>query len=157
MDTRPSKIQTFLNMALVLSEQSTCVRRKVGAIFTDHLHHIISAGYNGGAPGLTHCTESPCKGANMPSGEGLDLCEATHAEQNALMWCHDVQKIHSVYVTTAPCVHCIKMLMNTSCEHIHFVFSYPHSDTSRKLWLNSSINRTWNRHALKEVINNESN
>ena len=151
MVIRPTKIQTFLIMALSLSEQDTCARRKVGVIFTDHLHHIISAGYNGGAPGLPHCIVTPCRGANLPSGEGLDICEATHAEQNALMWCSDVQKIHDIYVTTAPCVHCIKMLMNTMCQNIHFVFDYPHSEASKNLWLHSNSGRTWNQHSLKEL------
>jgi len=159
MATRPTKVQTFLNMALILSDQGTCARRKVGVIFTDHLHRIVSAGYNGGTPGLPHCIDRHCKGVDKPSGEGLELCEAVHAEQNALMWCHDVQKIHSVYVTTAPCIHCIKMLINTGCKNIHFIFDYPHSEQSKDLWMASDLmySRTWNQHTLREVVINESN
>ena len=152
MDTRPSKAATFLKMALVLSEQGTCIRRKVGVIFTDDKHHIISAGYNGGAPGLSHCIDIPCLGASMPTGEGLDMCEATHAEQNALMWCSDVNKIHSIYVTTFPCIHCIKMLMNTSAVSIYYIYDYAHNEHSKRLWMDSSPERmVHQRHIDKKL------
>lgn len=132
---RQSKHITFLQMASGLSLRSTCARRNVGVIMTDAMDHIIASGYNGNAAGLPHCIENPCDGANLPSGTGLDVCEAIHAEQNALMQCHDVSKIVSVYCTTAPCVHCTKMLMNTSAMTIFFLTDYPHSDVAKALWL----------------------
>lgn len=134
MATRPSKTSTFLAMARLLSMQSTCARRNVGVIMTDVNHRIVASGYNGNGKGLPHCIDSPCLGANCLPGQGLELCVAIHAEQNALMQCSDVMSIHSVYCTTAPCVHCTKMLLNTGAKNIYFVDNYPHADQSRSIW-----------------------
>jgi hypothetical protein len=40
----------------------------------------------------------------LPSGTGLDVCEAIHAEQNALLQCKDVEQIDTAYVTAMPCM-----------------------------------------------------
>ena len=137
-----SKIYTFLKMAEVLSELSTCSRRKVGAIMVDSSWRIVGSGYNGNARRLVHCIDEPCKGAVYTSGTRLDLCEAIHAEQNALMQCPDTDKIHAIFVTTSPCVHCLKMLMNTSCKYIFFSKYYTDSWQSETLWTLDS-NRKW--------------
>src|SRR5574343_342798 len=55
-------------------------------------------------------------------------------DQYALMQCPDVKRIVTCYVTTMPCVHCIKMLMNTSCQTIWYLEEYPHADLSIRLW-----------------------
>lgn len=139
--TRPTKHQTFMEVAQSLKKQGTCVRRQVGAVIVNKRHHIISTGYNGVASGLSHCIYHPCQGAAFSSGEGLELCEAIHAEQNALLQCRDVYDIDRIYVTTPPCLHCIKLLLNTSCETIYVCGEYPHSERSKQLWL--SANRKW--------------
>jgi dCMP deaminase len=134
--SRPSKHYTFLKMAQELSQQSTCIRRQVGCILVDKHFHIIGSGYNGNASGLTHCIDKPCPGYALPSGEGLDVCQAIHAEQNALMQCQNVQEIETCYCTTAPCIHCTKMLLNTGCKTIVFLEDYARS--GQYLW-----NREW--------------
>ena len=68
-----------------------------------------------------------CAGAHHDSGQGLDICEAIHAEQNALLQCADVQKIHTVYVTVSPCRHCMKLIMNTSAKRVVFLSEYSQS------------------------------
>ena len=68
-----------------------------------------------------------CAGANHDSGQGLEICEAIHAEQNALLQCADVQKIHTVYVTVSPCRHCMKLIMNTSAKRVVFLSEYSQS------------------------------
>lgn len=140
MATRPSKHQTFLSMALMLSEQSTCARRSVGCILVDKNYHIIGSGYNGVPFGMEHCIDSPCEGAKLASGSGLDVCFAIHAEQNALMQCHDVHKINSAYITTSPCMHCIKMLLNTSCRNIYYYERYPGYQDVAYIWQKSGRN-----------------
>jgi dCMP deaminase len=130
----------FVNMAWLVAKRATCSRRQVGCILVNDKNHVIATGYNGVASGLTHCTDTPCKGASFPSGEGLEHCEAIHAEQNALLQCKNVYEIKKCYVTHSPCVHCVKMLLNTSCQEIIFENTYPH-EASRKLWENSG--RIW--------------
>lgn len=83
-----------------------------------------------------------CSGAGSKSGEGLDSCQAIHAEQNALLQCHNVFEIHTVYVTASPCVTCTKLLMNTAAERIVFREEYPHKE-ARDLWVASRGSQNW--------------
>lgn len=127
------KDQVFLRMAYDLSMLGTCARRRVGTIFVDSKHRILASGYNGVAPGDEHCKEHPCAGAGMPSGTGLDLCEAIHAEQNALKQCAHPDDIDTVYCTTSPCIHCVKMIAGTGCKRIVFASQYSHQG-SKDYW-----------------------
>lgn len=158
------KNRYFIDLADHIAAASTCCRRKVGCILVDSNGIILATGYNGVASGLPHCNRpfieiqidrsektsypNACEGAFLPSGTGLDKCQAIHAEQNALMQCPDIHKIHSCYVTTSPCIHCVKMLMNTSCENIFFKEEYSH-EKSMDMWLDSGtekgLNRLWSR------------
>ena len=137
---RPTTDEHFLNMAILNSQRGTCSRRKVGCVVVNHLNHIIATGYNGVAASRPHCTDKPCAGAKCESGEGLDLCEAIHAEANALLQCRDVDSITTIYCTDSPCVHCVKLLLNTSCTKIIFLREYPHG-ISKKLW--EDAGRQW--------------
>ena len=130
---RPSRDSTMLRIAGVISERSTCCRRQVGCVLTDIHGRVLSIGHNGVAKDMPHCTDVPCEGAGYPSGQGLSVCLAVHAEQNALAFCGDIMKIHTCYTTTSPCETCIKMLMNTSCKRIVFLDEYPHP-IAKKLW-----------------------
>lgn len=128
-------------MSLLAATRGTCPRRQVGCVLVDRNNRVLSIGYNGTPPGMPHCTDEPCAGAECPSGEGLDKCEATHAEQSALIACRDIHSIHTAYVTTSPCIHCIKLLLQTACKRIVFNQDYPHADVSRKLW--EKAGRSW--------------
>ncbi len=150
---RPPADFYFLRMAKLVSERGTCARRKVGCIFVNKKNHVIATGYNGNPSGFSHCIDNPCLGAKSKSGEDLDKCEAIHAEQNALLQCKDVYDIDRVYTTLEPCVHCVKLLLNTSANQIIFGEKYVH-DLARKLWENSSRGYTYiNLKYLLEKIN----
>ena len=155
--TRPTKDQWGLALAAVTATRSTCLRRHVGCVLTDKRGHILSTGYNGVAAGQAHCSEerslpifrgkaqaiylpNACPSASAPSGTNLDGCKAIHAEQNALIQCRDVWAIDTCYVTASPCVTCVKMLLNTSCQRIVFSEEYPHSE-ARTMWENAG--RIW--------------
>jgi dCMP deaminase len=109
----------------------------VGCILIDKHSHIIGEGYNGNALGLDHCINSPCSGAYLPHGTGLNVCEAIHAEQNALMKCNNIKEIYICYVTTSPCMHCTKMLLNTGCEYIIYNETYSDIKSVYELWTRS--------------------
>lgn len=138
---RLSKDECFLGMAWLLALRGTCARRQVGCVLTDIRWHVLATGYNGPASKEPHCSEEACPGALLPSGTGLDKCEAIHAEQNALLQCRDVYDIRRCYSTTAPCLHCVKLLLNTGCHEIIFFQDYPHTEESKRLWERAS--RTW--------------
>ena len=125
---RPTKDETFLNMAYVLGKRATCSRRMVGCILVNADNHIIGSGYNGVGKGLTHCLDVPCPGVRCESGTGLDKCEAIHAEQNALMQCSNVQDINTAYITCSPCIHCAKLFLNTGVKRIVFSELYNSDD-----------------------------
>ena len=115
---RPSIDEYMLNMARVASSRTTCSRRAVGAVITDHLNHILSTGYNGVPRGLDHCIDKPCKGSDFRSGEGLDLCKAQHAEVNAIVHCRDIQSATNIYLTVSPCMSCMKLIAATNIRRI---------------------------------------
>jgi tRNA(Arg) A34 adenosine deaminase TadA len=79
-------------------------------------------------------------------GKGLDLCEAIHAEQNALLQCRDTKEIEVAYVTASPCVTCVKLFMNTGCKRIVFLEEYPHS-AAKELWKGE-----WTHHGTIEHV-----
>lgn len=128
---RPSQADTYMLMLRALEMRSTCFRRSVACILTDEKHRVLSTGYNGVAYGQPHCNESVeddeqivhfpnlCSGASAASGKALHECNAIHAEQNALLQCRDVDAIWYAYVSCSPCIHCMKLLMNTGCQIIY--------------------------------------
>lgn len=147
---RPSRDEWAMKLALLTAQRTTCCRRAVGCVLLNARGHVLATGYNGVAAGLPHCNEHDpffetgyphaCSGANAPSGTNLDGCQAIHAEQNAMLQCKDVYSIHTCYVTASPCMTCIKLLLNTSCERIVFVEEYPHS-AAKELW--TGAGRAW--------------
>ena len=122
---RQEKVAIFMDVAQKLGELSTCSRRQVGCLLLDSDGVGLSWGYNGVPRNFPHCTDVPCEGASLPSGTGLGKCAAIHAEQNAIAWCSDVRQIHYCFVTSSPCEHCLKMLMNTTCRELFFRQIYP--------------------------------
>lgn len=142
---RPSLDTAMLLVARALGLRATCGKLKVGCVLTDKYGRIIGSGYNGVARGEPHCSEQPCPGFSAPKGS--DLCEAVHAEQNALMQCRDTQAIYTAYVTHAPCMRCTKELLNTSCERIIFTNGYDLEPQAKDLWLRAG--RIWHQHFLE--------
>jgi len=136
---RPAIDIYFTDMLPLVAARSTCVRRAVGCILVDEYTRVLGMGYNGVARGLPHCLDSPCQGANFESGQGLDLCDAIHAEQNAVITVPDVYKIRTCYVSASPCVSCTKLLLNTSCSRIVFLEDYPNN--AEYLWRKAG--RAW--------------
>lgn len=131
-DMRPSRDELYLKIASLVATRSTCSRRSVGAVLVDDRGRILATGYNGVAAGRPHCNEGhPCPGASCPSGTGLDSCEAIHAEQNAILLLKDPWLVDTCYLTTTPCISCLKLLLGTSCRRIVALGEYPHSEAKR--------------------------
>lgn len=141
---RLNKIQYFLILTRVLSLRASCSRRKVGCVLVDDKSHILSTGYNGTPMGMSNCSSNEkCPGGDCKSGEGLHLCQAIHAEQNALLQCPDVNKIEKAFVTTSPCITCTKLLLNTGCKEIIFLEEYPGNE-AKDFWEMSG--RKWTKY-----------
>ena len=86
MDRR-DKINYYLDIAEVVSERSTCLRRHFGAIIVNN-DQIISTGYAGAPRGRTNCSDlGHCtrEKLQIPRGERYELCRSVHAEANAII------------------------------------------------------------------------
>lgn len=138
---RPGKDDYFSQMAKLVATRSTCLRRAVGTVLVNERGHVLATGYNGTPSGFEHCNAGfPCTGATAPSGTNLDGCLAVHSEIAALMQCRDVHEIRSVYVTTAPCVSCVKALLSTGATRIVYAEDYPQAEAAKQLWLTRAGN-----------------
>ncbi|UCC95647.1 MAG: cytidine/deoxycytidylate deaminase family protein [Candidatus Omnitrophota bacterium] len=127
--TRPQWDEYFMKVARLVSERSTCLRRKVGAVLVKD-KQILATGYNGAPSGITHCEVTGClrKELGIPSGERHEICRGLHAEQNVLLQAarHGVSAREStLYITNVPCSICAKMIINTGIKEVVFCNEYP--------------------------------
>jgi dCMP deaminase len=105
----------MLQIAVVLSQRGTCLKKKVGCVIVDSKGNILSTGYNGQPRGMPHCDSySPC----LAYIDTTLSCNAIHAEMNAIAKCADVDKIHTVYITEAPCLKCRLAIQNTGAKQV---------------------------------------
>lgn len=84
---RISKNNYYLDIAQTVSERSTCLRRRFGAIIVKN-DVIVSTGYNGAPRGRLNCNEiGSCyrDSLGIPKGERYELCRSVHAEANAII------------------------------------------------------------------------
>ena len=85
---RPDKFEHFLNRAEVVSEMSTCLRRKIGAIIVGQDGVELSSGYVGSPRETAHCIDTGIclrRELHIPPGQRYELCRSVHAEQNAII------------------------------------------------------------------------
>lgn len=131
-----------MRIAFLVSERSTCLRRRVGAIAVRD-KRILATGYNGAPTGLAHCEEVGClrEQLRVPSGERHELCRALHAEQNVITQCavHGVSlKNAEIYCTIQPCIICTKLLINCQVAAIFYAGSYP-DELSRQMLAEAGV------------------
>lgn len=143
MNERPSWDQYFLTITRQVAERSTCKRAKVGAVIVRD-KNILATGYNGAPAGLAHCTEVGCLiyESKTPSGEIEENCYRTiHAEINAIAQAakNGVSiRDAAIYVTHTPCIHCMKVLINTGITHIFYERDYK-ANTVRELLASTDV------------------
>jgi dCMP deaminase len=131
---RPDWDDYFIEIAKVVSSRSTCLRRKYGAVIVrDKV--IISSGYNGSPRGMENCIDlNRCtrRELNVPSGERYELCEAVHAEQNAIINAPpDRMKGATIYIAGfeedgsfaagRPCKLCDRMIRNAQISEVVYL------------------------------------
>ena len=108
-----------------VAERSTCLRAKVGAVIVRE-RSILATGYNGAPAGLPHCTDVGCLiyESRTPDGDTEQNCYRTiHAEMNAITQAaKNGSAINDadIYVTHTPCIHCMKVLINTGIRTVFY-------------------------------------
>ena len=84
---RRDKINYYLDLAEMVSQRSTCLRRHFGAVLVQN-DEVISTGYTGAPRGRKNCSDlNYCvrQKLNVPRGERYELCRSVHAEANAII------------------------------------------------------------------------
>ena len=133
MANRVSKENYYLDIAQTVSERSTCLRRRFGAIIVKN-DSIISTGYNGAPRGRKNCDDlGYCFREKMgiPRGERYEMCRSVHAEANAIIAAPREQMLGStlymgctapedgaVMAGTSSCMMCKKLAINAGIERI---------------------------------------
>ena len=134
---RKSWDEYFMDIAYDVATRSTCLRRHVGAVAVSADNRILGTGYNGALAGTPHCDETGClrQQLGIPSGERQEICRAQHAEANV---CNIAAKYgislkgSTMYVTTQPCVTCMKAMVTSGIVRIVYDGDYP-DDFSLKI------------------------
>ncbi|MGH7907111.1 MAG: deoxycytidylate deaminase [Candidatus Binataceae bacterium] len=127
--TRPTWDQYFITITREVAERSTCLRAKVGAVIVRD-RSILATGYNGAPAGLPHCTEAGCLiyESKNPDGQIEQNCFRTiHAEINAITQAArngSAIRDADIYVTHTPCIHCLKVLINTGIKTVFYAKAY---------------------------------
>ncbi len=85
---RPTKDESFMEIAQAVSMRSTCLRRRYGAVIVSKDGRIVSTGYNGAPRCRANCTDlGVClrQQLKIRPGTHYELCRAVHAEANAII------------------------------------------------------------------------
>lgn len=117
---RPAWDEYFLKMAMLVSERSTCLRLKVGAVIVKD-KQILATGYNGAGKGMKDCTELGCLKEERKIGKNYEECRSVHAEQNAIIQAAANGTSISgatIYQTFPPCMICAKMFVNLGIKKV---------------------------------------
>lgn len=124
---RPSKDQTFIEIAMSWSKQSTCSTRiAVGAVLVNNRNQIIASGYNGAPVGFKHCNDVGCD----LDKDGHCL-RSIHAEENAILQCavNGVSSLGTrIYVTHSPCLRCAMRIIQAGIVAVFY--DHPYKNTS---------------------------
>ena len=131
---RPDWDEYFMNIANAVKTRSNCLSRSKGAILVKN-KQLISTGYNGTPRNVKNCDEGGCqrcaerKEGKLKSGEDLDRCACSHAEENAITQAafHGINtEGATMYTTHSPCNTCSKMIINAGIVRVVSEVDYPH-------------------------------
>ena len=130
---RVSKDNYYLDIAQVVSERSTCLRKKYGAIIVKN-DVIVSTGYNGAPRGRKNCSDlGYCMRENLgiPRGERYEMCRSIHSEANAIIaasreqmlgatlyLCCTEPKTGEIVGGTNSCMMCKRMIINAGIDRV---------------------------------------
>ena len=131
---RRDKVNYYLDLAQMVAQRSTCLRRHYGAVIVKN-DEVISTGYVGAPRGRKNCTDvGECIRQKMeiPRGERYELCRSVHAETNAIISASRDKMIGSaMYLTgveaetgeyvknSCSCSMCKRMIINAGIERVY--------------------------------------
>lgn len=130
---RKSKDNYYLDLAEVVAQRCTCLRRHYGAVIVKN-DEVISTGYVGAPRGRKNCSDTGVcvrEKLNIPRGERYELCRSVHAEANAIisasrrdmigatLYLVGVEVSTGEYVSNSnSCSMCKRMVINSGIETV---------------------------------------
>lgn len=133
-NTRRDKINYYLDLAEVVSQRSTCLRRRYGAVIVKN-DTVVSTGYSGAPRGRKNCSDTKIcirEKLRIPRGERYELCRSVHAEANAIICASREEMIgSSMYIVgteassgqyiekSNSCSMCKRMIINAGIERVY--------------------------------------
>lgn len=138
---RPLWDEYFMAIAKIISTRSTCSSRPVGCVIVRD-HRVLVSGYNGPPSGHPHCSEQGngrdifClrRHSQVTDDKKHEFCPSVHAEDNAVRLANDL-KLNlagsTLYITLAPCIHCIRLLHQAGVREVFFELRYQSVDPER--------------------------
>ena len=131
---RRDKINYYLDLAEIVAQRGTCLRRQYGAVIVKN-DEVISTGYVGAPRGRKNCSDlGICIRQKMqvPRGERYELCRSVHAEANAIISASRGEMLGSTmylvgkemdtgeYVKNSnSCSMCKRMMINAGIEKVY--------------------------------------
>lgn len=131
---RRDKVNYYLDLAEMVSQRSTCLRKHYGAVIVNN-DEVVSTGYVGAPRGRKNCTDiGRCirEELKVPRGERYELCRSVHAEANAIISASRERMIGaSLYLTgvdartgeyvenSSCCSMCKRMVINAGISRIY--------------------------------------
>jgi dCMP deaminase len=143
--------QYWLDICNAIAANSKCLSRKLGAVIVKNNGFIIATGYNGPPAKCKHCDDinyrshlayiyhnpsyynfsikvnerldiCPRQVMGFKSGEGLEYCQASHAERNAISIAarlgHSTDGCSMYLNWIIPCFECMKSIINAGIKEI---------------------------------------
>lgn len=143
-----NKHKLFIDMAALVSGQSTCCRLQVGAVLVKE-GRVISIGFNGVPSGQAHCEdlfreeyereyktaypafEDFIKSPHFKEVHGkFSNDNELHAEQNAILFAakNGIQTAGAdLYITLSPCINCAKVIITAGIKKVYYKELYDRS------------------------------
>ena len=131
---RRDKINYYLDLAEIVLQRGTCLRRNYGAVIVKN-DEVISTGYVGAPRGRKNCTDlNVCIRQKLliPRGERYEICRSVHAEANAIisaprdkmlgsqLYLVGIDMATTDYVQNAnSCSMCKRMIINAGIERVY--------------------------------------
>lgn len=131
---RRDKVNYYLDLAEMVSQRSTCLRKHYGAVIVNN-DEVVSTGYVGAPRGRRNCSDiGRCirEELHVPRGERYELCRSVHAEANAIISASRERMIgSSLYLTgvdartgeyvenSSSCSMCKRMIINAGISRVY--------------------------------------
>ena len=123
---KPKFVPMYMEIAEIVSKQSSAKRLQVGAIVVKE-DRIISIGYNGMPAGWTNECEEVIEQHEDGGQVTRTKDEVIHAEANAIAKLAKSSESGDgaeMFLTHAPCIHCAKQIYTAGIKKVYYRNTY---------------------------------